>query len=51
MFIINAPYFFSAVWKIIKPWLDEKTTSKIYIFSKNYEEELRKLVDDENIPK
>lgn len=29
MFIVNAPAVFSVVWKMIKPWLDEKTQSKV----------------------
>ena len=29
LMIVNAPYVFSGVWKIVKVWLDEKTREKI----------------------
>ncbi|KAG9317014.1 CRAL-TRIO domain-containing protein [Chiua virens] len=32
-YIINAPWAFSAVWQVIKPWLDEVTVNKIDIVS------------------
>ncbi len=30
-FIINAPWAFSAIWAIVKVWLDEVTVNKIDI--------------------
>ena len=35
-FLINAPMLFTAVWAIIKGFLDEKTRSKIKILGTNY---------------
>ena len=29
LMIVNDPYVFSGVWKIVKVWLDEKTREKI----------------------
>lgn len=31
MFIINAPLVFSAMWRLIKPWLEERTHKKIQV--------------------
>lgn len=49
-FIINAPWTFSAVWAVIKPWLDEVTVAKIDILSGNYKDSLLKQIDEENLP-
>ncbi|KAI5449867.1 cytosolic factor, phosphatidylinositol/phosphatidylcholine transfer protein [Naganishia albida] len=49
-YIINAPYLFSTVWSLIKPWLDEVTVSKISILGKNYQSELLKQIPAENLP-
>ncbi|RSH80739.1 S14 cytosolic factor [Saitozyma podzolica] len=51
MFIINAPYLFSTVWSLIKPWLDEATVRKIHILGKNYKQELQQYIAPENLPK
>jgi len=50
-FIINVPWTFSAVWSIIKPWLDEVTVKKINILSGAYRDELLKQIPIENLPK
>jgi len=50
-YIINAPWAFSAVWAIIKPWLDEVTVKKISILGATYREELLKQIRIENLPK
>lgn len=50
MFIINAPYLFSTVWSLIKPWLDEATVRKIHILGKNYQPELLQYIPAENLP-
>jgi len=43
---------FSAIWMVIKPWLDEKTTKKISIINsaKDFEKELLGLIPAENLP-
>jgi hypothetical protein len=46
----QAPYLFSTVWSLIKPWLDEVTVSKISILGKNYQSELLKQIPAENLP-
>ncbi|KAG6874022.1 hypothetical protein C0995_007979 [Termitomyces sp. Mi166 len=50
-YIINAPWAFSAVWRVIKPWLDEVTVSKVDILGSNYKETLLKQIPAENLPK
>ncbi|WOO85547.1 Sec14 cytosolic factor [Vanrija pseudolonga] len=51
MFIINAPYLFSTVWGLVKPWLDEATQRKIHILGKGYKTELLNYIDAANLPK
>jgi hypothetical protein len=50
-YIVNAPWTFSAVWSIIKPWLDEVTVSKIDILRSGFKETLLAQIDPENLPK
>ena len=50
MFIINAPFLFSGVWMVLKPFLDDKTTGKIKILGSSYKKELLALVDPDNLP-
>ncbi|KAF8632406.1 hypothetical protein AX17_004847 [Amanita inopinata Kibby_2008] len=50
-YIINAPWAFSAVWSIIKPWLDEVTVSKINILGGSYKDTLIQQIPVENLPK
>jgi hypothetical protein len=49
-YIINAPWAFSAVWSVIKPWLDEVTVSKIDILGGSYKETLLKQISPQNLP-
>jgi len=49
-YIINAPWAFSAVWSIIKPWLDAVTVAKIDILGGNYKEKLLSQIHEENLP-
>jgi CRAL/TRIO domain len=50
-YIINAPYLFSGVWAVIKPWLDVVTVAKIQISSTGHQVELLKQIPVENLPK
>jgi len=49
-YIINAPWAFSAVWSVIKRWLDEVTVSKIDILGTAYKDVLLKQISPENLP-
>ncbi|OCH86026.1 hypothetical protein OBBRIDRAFT_821263 [Obba rivulosa] len=50
-YIINAPWAFSTVWALIKPWLDEVTVSKIDILGSGYKDKLLAQIPAENLPK
>jgi len=50
-YIINAPWAFSAVWAIIKPWLDEVTVSKVDILGSGYKDTLLKQIPSDCLPK
>ncbi|QRV72601.1 hypothetical protein RhiJN_00615 [Ceratobasidium sp. AG-Ba] len=50
-YIINAPYLFSTVWGLVKPWLDEVTVAKIEILGASYEKTLLAQIPAENLPK
>ena len=50
MFIINAPFIFSAVFKIAKGFLDPKTVSKISVESGSNRAKLAEAIDPQNLP-
>ena len=52
MVIVNAPVFFTATWRIIKGWLDPRTTAKIDVISSRskWETKLKELVDIDQLP-
>lgn len=47
---MNAPWSFTAVWSIVKGWLDEKTRQKIQMVGSKPTKELLKYIDEEQIP-
>lgn len=50
-YIINAPWAFTSVWAMIKPWLDEVTVAKIDIVGSGYvREKLLSQIPAENLP-
>jgi hypothetical protein len=50
MFIINAPYLFTAIWSIMSIWFDARTLSKIKILGRNYHQELYATIEQETLP-
>jgi len=50
MFLINTSFFFSAVWTIVKSFIDEKTRNKVSVEKSSYQKKLLELVDPENLP-
>ena len=50
-YIINAPWTFSAIWSMIKVWLDEVTVNKIDIIGTAYKDKLLAQIPVENLPK
>ncbi|KAJ9148516.1 Sec14 cytosolic factor [Pleurostoma richardsiae] len=51
MYVINAPWGFSAIWSVIKGWIDPVTAQKIHIIGSGYQKELLAQVPPENLPK
>ena len=49
-FVVNAPMVFSALYAIIKGFLDERTRSKVRIMGSNYRPVLLQHIDAENLP-
>lgn len=41
---------FSAIWTVVKTFIDEKTRQKISICGSSYKKDLLKFVDEENLP-
>jgi hypothetical protein len=49
-FMINAPWFFTTIWAMLKPFIDPVTTDKINILGSDYLDVLREHIDDSQIP-
>ncbi|RDX83150.1 Sec14 [Mucuna pruriens] len=49
-YIVNAPYIFSACWKVVKPLLQERTRRKIQVLQGCGKEELLKVMDYSSLP-
>lgn len=48
---INAPNFFPLVWKVIRPFLTERTANKVQVLGKDgWKETLRSLADPASLP-
>jgi len=51
LYIINAPWGFSSVFKLVKAFLDPVTVEKIHILGAGYHAELLAQIPKENLPK
>jgi len=51
MVLVNTNFFFSAIWAIVKVFIDEKTRTKIIVEKSSYLKKLLEFVDKENLPK
>ncbi|KAJ8765072.1 hypothetical protein K2173_010550 [Erythroxylum novogranatense] len=49
-YIVNAPYVFSACWKVVKPLLQERTKRKIQVLQGCGRDELLKIMDYSSLP-
>ncbi|XP_071725707.1 SEC14 cytosolic factor [Rutidosis leptorrhynchoides] len=49
-YIVNAPYIFSACWKVVRPLLQERTRKKVQVLSGCGRDELLKIMDYESLP-
>ncbi|CAM9583946.1 unnamed protein product [Discosporangium mesarthrocarpum] len=51
IFIINAPWWFNIIWKVVSPLLHANTRAKVIVCGSGFIDTLRELVDDDKIPK
>ncbi|KAL3820847.1 hypothetical protein ACJIZ3_006752 [Penstemon smallii] len=49
-YVVNAPYVFSACWKVVKPLLQERTRRKIDVLSGCGQDDLLKIMDYSSLP-
>lgn len=49
MLVINAPFFFAAIWKTIEGFLDERTRSKVEIVGTNFKERILQEIDEDQL--
>lgn len=49
-YLINSPLLFSAVWAIVKPFIDKKTRKKIVNEGKNYQQTLLENIYADDLP-
>lgn len=50
MFIVNAPFLFRGIWAVIKVWLDQKTKSKIEMYSDIPLKKIQEYIDIDDLP-
>ncbi|KAH6755504.1 Sec14p-like phosphatidylinositol transfer family protein [Perilla frutescens var. hirtella] len=51
LFIVHAPYIFMTMWKIIYPFIDKKTRSKVvFVEDKRLQETLLEEIDESQLP-
>eukprot|EP01006_Ploeotia_vitrea_P011780 TRINITY_DN31290_c0_g1_i1.p1 TRINITY_DN31290_c0_g1~~TRINITY_DN31290_c0_g1_i1.p1 ORF type:complete len:423 (-),score=209.23 TRINITY_DN31290_c0_g1_i1:61-1155(-) len=50
LYIINAPWIFSSVWRVVSAWLNPATIEKINILGSNYMEVLLEHIDADSLP-
>ncbi|CAK9145127.1 unnamed protein product [Ilex paraguariensis] len=49
-YIVNAPYIFSACWKVVKPLLQERTRKKVQVLAGCGRDELLNIMDYSSLP-
>lgn len=50
-FLVNAPWYFTGIWALITPFINEKTANKFHILGSDFMPELTKYIDKSQIPK
>lgn len=48
--VINAPIYFTAIWAIVKPWLDPIVANKVQVSGSNFLSKLLNYMDIDQIP-
>mmetsp|Transcript_11438 Transcript_11438/g.27438 ORF Transcript_11438/g.27438 Transcript_11438/m.27438 type:complete len:374 (+) Transcript_11438:49-1170(+) len=51
LFVVNAPPFFVALYKLIQSWLDPVTASKIQVLGRNFQSVLLEHIDADQLPR
>jgi len=51
VYYVNAPWIFTSLWTLIKPWIKPTTLEKVAILGHDYQAELLKAVDAKYLPK
>lgn len=49
-YLINAPWYFTALYRLVSPWIDAKTASKIVVLGSDYLDTIREDIEDSDIP-
>ncbi|GAQ88853.1 Sec14p-like phosphatidylinositol transfer family protein [Klebsormidium nitens] len=49
-YLVNVPYVFTAIWKVVKPLLQPRTINRVKVLSGNGLDTLRQFIDEEHIP-
>jgi phosphatidylinositol/phosphatidylcholine transfer protein len=49
-FVINAPWYYSVMWKIIRPLVDPVTRQKVHVLGSNFKEVLLQHIDADQLP-
>lgn len=50
LYFINAPFYFTAIWSVVWPFLNPATVSKVVILGQDYLPSLLEVIDNEFIP-
>mmetsp|Transcript_3110 Transcript_3110/g.4769 ORF Transcript_3110/g.4769 Transcript_3110/m.4769 type:complete len:271 (-) Transcript_3110:68-880(-) len=50
IFVLNAPWWFNMVWKVLSPLMHANTKAKVTVCGGEYMDKLKELIDEENIP-
>lgn len=50
IFVVNAPWIFGVLWKVVRHWMDDNTRAKIHILGGDYKERLLEYIDADQLP-
>lgn len=50
LFVVNAPWIFPVLYKLVKGFLDPKTRTKVHVLGSNFKEKLLEFIDEDALP-
>lgn len=50
LFIINAPWVFTPLWAMVRPWLDPVTAAKFHVLGSKFQKQLLEVIDADQLP-